>query len=418
MAVPVTVPRLGLAAGEGLIAEWYKLDGASVDAGDLMYRIETDFASIDVEADESGVIRHAPGAEGVPTEGDVIAYLLAPDEASPGQDQPPEPQAQTPPRSSRAAASRAATPSPKAPRARGRSKVYPLKEVLEVAAVPPVEPAPPVPEGLPWDPFQASEPAPEEVFEAPKPLLLFPRIVNQLKEEAAVEAEEDDTAPEQPEASPESETREHFGWELSTWFQNYLDLEQSAELIRSYEIQFVPGLLQTDAYARAVIMLGHGGATTEEIDRRADLRMARKRMLTRPDPPRLWAVLDEAVLRRPIGGAAVLREQIESLLEATKLPSVRLQVIPFESGGHAAAGGAFSILRFPYPDMPDVVYIEHLTSGLYLDKREDVDQYLAAMGRLIIEAEPPARTPELLRKALRNLDEATRESDRKEPDDR
>jgi hypothetical protein len=200
-----------------------------------------------------------------------------------------------------------------------------------------------------------------------------------------------------------------YGDVLSTWFQNYLDLEQSAELIRTYEIQFIPGLLQTDAYARAVIMLGHGGATTEEIDRRADLRMARKQMLTRPDPPRLWAVLDEAVLRRPIGGAAVLREQIESLLEASKLPSVRLQVIPFESGGHAAAGGAFSILRFPYPDMPDVVYIEHLTSGLYLDKREDVDQYLAAMGRLIIEAEPPARTPEILRQALRNLDEATRD---------
>jgi hypothetical protein len=197
-----------------------------------------------------------------------------------------------------------------------------------------------------------------------------------------------------------------YGDVLSTWFQNYLDLEQSAELIRTYEIQFVPGLLQTDAYARAVILLGHAGATDEEIHRRADLRMARKQMLTRPDPPRLWAVLDEAVLRRPIGGQAVLREQIEALLEATQLPSVRLQVIPFESGGHAAAGGAFSILRFPYPDMPDVVYIEHLTSGLYLDKREDVDHYLAAMGRLIIEAEPPARTPELLRKALRDLDRA------------
>ena len=197
-----------------------------------------------------------------------------------------------------------------------------------------------------------------------------------------------------------------YGDVLSTWFQNYLDLEQSAELIRTYEIQFVPGLLQTDAYARAVILLGHGSASTEEISRRADLRMARKQMLNRTDPPRLWAVLDEAVLRRPIGGTAVLREQIESLLEASKLPSVRLQVIPFQSGGHAAAGGAFSILRFPYPDMPDVVYIEHLTSGLYLDKREDVDQYAAAMGRLIIEAEPPARTPELLEKALRDLDDA------------
>jgi transcriptional regulator with XRE-family HTH domain len=195
-----------------------------------------------------------------------------------------------------------------------------------------------------------------------------------------------------------------YGDVLSSWFQNYLDLEQAAELIRTYEIQFVPGLLQTDAYARAVITLGHGGATSEEIDRRADLRMARKQMLQRDESPRLWAVLDEAVLRRPIGGKEVLREQIESLLTMCAQPSVRLQVIPFSSGGHAAAGGAFTILRFPYPDMPDVVYLEHLTSGLYLDKREDVDQYAAAMGRLTIEAEPPARTPDLLRKALRDLD--------------
>jgi transcriptional regulator with XRE-family HTH domain len=195
-----------------------------------------------------------------------------------------------------------------------------------------------------------------------------------------------------------------YGDVLNTWFQNYLDLEQAAELIRTYEIQFVPGLLQTDAYARAVITLGHGTATPEEIDRRADLRMARKQMLQRDESPRLWAVLDEAVLRRPIGGEAVLREQIESLLVACEHPNVRLQVIPFESGGHAAAGGAFTILRFPHPDMPDVVYLEHLTSGLYLDKPEDVDQYAAAMGRLTIEAEAPSRTAELLDKALRDLD--------------
>jgi transcriptional regulator with XRE-family HTH domain len=197
-----------------------------------------------------------------------------------------------------------------------------------------------------------------------------------------------------------------YGDVLTTWFQNYLDLEQAAELIRTYEIQFVPGLLQTDAYARAVIMLGHVAASQAEIDLRADLRMARQQLLSRPDPPRLWAVLDEAVLRRPIGGIDVLREQIESLLEATKMPSVRLQVIPFESGGHAAAGGAFSILRFPHQDLPDVVYLEHLTSGLYLEKREDIDMYAEAVGRLFIEAEPPSRTPEILRKVLRDLDDA------------
>jgi hypothetical protein len=194
-----------------------------------------------------------------------------------------------------------------------------------------------------------------------------------------------------------------YGDILSSWFQNYLDLEQAAELIRTYEVQFVPGLLQTDAYARAVILLGHATATPEEVDLRARLRMARKQLLTIPNPPRLWAVIDEAVLLRPVGGREVLREQIEALLDASKLRNVRLQVMPFRSGGHAAMGGAFSILRFPERELPDVVYIEHLTSALYLEKREDVDQYAAALSRLFIEAEPPNRTPELLRRALRAL---------------
>ena len=132
--------------------------------------------------------------------------------------------------------------------------------------------------------------------------------------------------------------------------------------------------------------------------------MARQQLLDRPDPPRLWAVIDEAVLRRQIGGRAVLREQIEYLIRMTAVPHVRLQVIPFASGGHAAAGGAFSILRFPHEEVPDVVYIEHLTSGLYLDKREDVDHYAAAMGRLFIEAEPPSSTPDFLQRLLRELD--------------
>jgi transcriptional regulator with XRE-family HTH domain len=194
-----------------------------------------------------------------------------------------------------------------------------------------------------------------------------------------------------------------YGDVLTTWFQNYLDLEQAAELIRTYEVQFVPGLLQTDAYARAVITLGHPRAKPEEVTMRANLRMARKKLLTGPHTPRLWAVIDEGVLMRPIGGREVLREQIESLLAACRLRNVRLQVMPLDSGGHAAMGGAFSILRFPEQELPDVVYIEHLTSALYLEKREDVDQYAAAVGRLFIEAEPPDKTPERLRRALRQL---------------
>jgi hypothetical protein len=194
-----------------------------------------------------------------------------------------------------------------------------------------------------------------------------------------------------------------YGDLLAPWFQNYLDLEQAAELIRTYEVQFVPGLLQTEGYARGVIRLGYADAKGDELDRRVGLRMARKQVLSQPDGPRLWVVLDEAVLRRPIGGVAVQREQLEALIEASELPNVRLQVVRFNAGGHAAAGGAFSILRFPHQEVPDIVYIEHLTNALYLEKREDVDQYTAVIGRLFIEAEAPRRTPDILREALRDL---------------
>jgi hypothetical protein len=191
---------------------------------------------------------------------------------------------------------------------------------------------------------------------------------------------------------------------LPNWFQSYVGLEAAAALIRTYEVQFVPGLLQTEAYARAVIRLGHQDADAEELERRVSLRVTRQRILGRADPPQLWAVVDEAALRRPIGGVAVMREQIESLIQATQRPRIRLQVIPFHVGGHAAAGGSFAILRFPDQDLPDVVYIEQLTSALYLDKREDIDQYAAAMGRLYIEASPPGQTAEILQRILRGFD--------------
>jgi len=194
-----------------------------------------------------------------------------------------------------------------------------------------------------------------------------------------------------------------YGDLLATWFQSYLDLEAAAALIRTYEVQFIPGLLQTRDYARAVILLGHEHAPADEIDRRVELRMARQQLLTRPEAPPLWAVIDEAALRRPIGGPEVMRAQIASLVDAASLPSVRLQIVPFHVGGHAGAGGAFTILRFGDRDLPDVIYIEQLTTALYLDKRDDVDQYAAAMERLCVQAEPPSRTPEILGGILQGL---------------
>ncbi|MEU0483208.1 helix-turn-helix transcriptional regulator [Streptosporangium sp. NPDC006013] len=177
-----------------------------------------------------------------------------------------------------------------------------------------------------------------------------------------------------------------YGDLLPNWFEVYVGLEEAASTVRTYEVQFIPGLLQSPEYARAVIMLVHGGASASEVDRRVSLRMARQQRLTRPGAPTLWAVMDEAVLRRPIGGPQVLRAQIDHLLEAVELPNVRLQIMPFDRGGHAAAGGPFSILRFPERDLPDVVYMEQLTSALYLDKLDETDHYMQVMDRLCIQA--------------------------------
>ncbi|WP_238014280.1 helix-turn-helix transcriptional regulator [Dactylosporangium sp. AC04546] len=196
-----------------------------------------------------------------------------------------------------------------------------------------------------------------------------------------------------------------FGDVLPNWFQSYLGLEAAAALIRTYEVQFVPGLLQTRDYARSVVLLGHGRAKPDEIERRVELRMQRQQILKREtQPARLWVVVDEAALRRPIGGLSVMRSQVEALLEANTMPNVRLQVIPFQAGGHAAAGGAFTILRFPDEDLPDVVYIEQLTSALYLDKRDDVDLYAEAMERLCVEARPPTDTSRVLEEIRKDLD--------------
>ena len=186
-----------------------------------------------------------------------------------------------------------------------------------------------------------------------------------------------------------------------TWFEPYVGLEEAATSIRSYEIQFVPGLLQTADYAREVALLGHPTGSAEEIDRRVSLRMARQAVLTRPSPAHLWVVLDEAALRRPLGGADVMRGQLRHLIEVSARPNVSLQLVPLELGGHAAAGGPFSILRFGERDLPDLVYLEQLTSALYLDKRETVDHYLVVMDRLCVAALSTSDSVDAIRARLK-----------------
>ena len=192
-----------------------------------------------------------------------------------------------------------------------------------------------------------------------------------------------------------------YGDILPDWFEAYLGLEEAASLIRTYELQFVHGLFQTEAYAHAVTMLGHSSAPADEIERRVSLRMKRQDLLTSPDPPRIWSVMDEAALRRPLGGRKVMRAQLSHLQEVAGLPTVTLQVMPFRRGGHAGAGGSFTVLRFGEPDLPDVVYIEQLTSALYLERRAHVDHYMEVMNRLSADALTPAEAAGFLGEIIR-----------------
>ncbi|MFI6483096.1 helix-turn-helix domain-containing protein [Nonomuraea sp. NPDC050663] len=183
---------------------------------------------------------------------------------------------------------------------------------------------------------------------------------------------------------------------LPGWFEVYIGLEGAAAAIRTYENQFVPGLLQTPVYARAVIALDHARAPITEMDRRVSVRVTRQRRLTGDRPLRLWAVLDESCVRRSPGGPEVLRDQLDHLLTMAALPNVTLQIMPFDRGGHAAAGGPFSLLRFPQPELPDVVYMEQLTSALYLDKPAESEHYTEVMNRLSTQALTPEETTQFI----------------------
>ncbi len=187
---------------------------------------------------------------------------------------------------------------------------------------------------------------------------------------------------------------------LPSWFPTYVGLEGAASLIRVYEVQFVHGLLQTEAYARAVVRRGMRGASEADVERRVTLRLERQKYLVSENAPDLHIVLDEAALRRPYGDREVMRGQLQHLIEFSERPNVRLQVMPFGFGGHAGESGAFTILSFPESDLSDVVYLEQLTSALYLDKREDVAQYEKVLEELRNDSPGPDESRDLLRGLL------------------
>ena len=186
-----------------------------------------------------------------------------------------------------------------------------------------------------------------------------------------------------------------FSDTMPDWFTTYVGLEQAAATMRTYEPQFVPGLLQTEGYARAVIELGRP-APPAEVERRVTLRMERQQILEGSSAPEFWAVIDEAALRRPMGSDQAMRDQLEHLLKVSELPNVTLQVLPFNQSGAAATGGPFILLRFADADLPDIVYLEQLTSALYLDKRTDVETYLVLIDRLAAAALTPRRSQAMI----------------------
>ena len=203
-------------------------------------------------------------------------------------------------------------------------------------------------------------------------------------------------------------TREAGWWQeygdvMPDWFEEYVGLESAASLIRTYEVQFVPGLLQTAEYARAVSARGRAVEEQQEVERHVHLRMARAKLLTRAAAPTLWAIVDETALRRPIGGADVMRRQVEALIEAVARPNIRIQIMPLGIGGHAGEGGAFTILRFPNEEIRDVVYVEQLHGANYLSKPEDIEQYRDVVDRLAAECPPPERTRDVLDRLHRQL---------------
>ncbi|MEV5508592.1 helix-turn-helix domain-containing protein [Streptomyces orinoci] len=183
---------------------------------------------------------------------------------------------------------------------------------------------------------------------------------------------------------------------LPEWFSAFVSLEGEANVIRAYEPHYVPGLLQTEDYARAVLRAGQPHAPREEIERGVAVRRERQHLLTRDNAPLLWVVMDETVLRRPIGGPEVMRAQISRLIEATELPQVRLQIMPFASGPHPAMYGPFHIFRFPIDELPDIAYAENLIGASYFDQREDVSAFLEALDRMCAQAAPAHTTKAFL----------------------
>jgi transcriptional regulator with XRE-family HTH domain len=190
---------------------------------------------------------------------------------------------------------------------------------------------------------------------------------------------------------------------IPEYFQLYLGLEAEASLIREYAAELVPGLLQTAEYGSAFLHAPPAPAGEEELARRVTVRLARQERFTGEDPPEYWAVLNEAVIRRPVGGPAVMREQLGRLAEFADLPHVNIQVLPFAAGTHSAMEGAFSTLNFPEPSDPGVIYLETQAGSLYLEQPAEIDHYARMFSHLSAKALDPDESRRMIIQAAADL---------------
>jgi len=193
-----------------------------------------------------------------------------------------------------------------------------------------------------------------------------------------------------------------FGDTMPGWLTDLVGLEEAASRIQIWEPIYVSGLLQIEPYARAIFSNGRPEMANERVDQLVALRMRRQKMFSRPDAPRVWMVLDESVLHRPIGGLKVLKRQIEYLLEMTAMPHVSVQILPYERSG-LSAEHAFSLLRFGEPELPNIAYVEYLTGSHYIEKREEIEQYSRALDMLAVDAETPERSRQTLAKRRQEI---------------
>ncbi|MFC8985042.1 MULTISPECIES: helix-turn-helix transcriptional regulator [unclassified Streptomyces] len=182
------------------------------------------------------------------------------------------------------------------------------------------------------------------------------------------------------------------------WSRAFIELSERAKDIGQYAAHLVPGLLQTEAYARAVLRVGLTLNSDEQLEERLEARLTRQERLSAPDRPALWVVLDEAVLRRPVGGRAVMREQLERLLSAAGEPHITLQVLPFDQGEHDAMGGSLTILRLP--DATEVVYTEGAHYGQLVEEPSEVGKFSLTYDRLRAAALPPLMSLDMIRSVM------------------